>query len=287
MDIGQSLSFSAKRFKEANLPSAALDGRLLLSYVLSKPVEYLLLNFDRILSPLEQERFLKLVETRSSHKPMAYILGYKEFYGRIFKLNDKVLIPRPDTETLVDAVLTQLTIPDPQILELGCGSGCLIISLLLEINEAQGVACDIDEDAISIMQENALVHKVDDRLEVTQSNWFNNIKNRKFDIIVCNPPYISEHEKPLMSQETVLYEPHLALFAIDNGLEAYKIIASQAATYLNYKGELFLEVGFDQMEAVKEIFTSCGFNFKTAHKDLGGHYRVANFTLCDLKTIDI
>ena len=287
MNIEQAIIFGTKRLKNANLPSAALDVRLLLSYILSEPVEYLLLNPDEILTELEYDKFLKLVEIRYSHKPIAYILGHKEFYGRTFKLNDYVLIPRPDTETLVDAVLAQSLAPNPHILELGCGSGCLVISLLLEISKAQGVACDISADAISLTQENAHIYNIDHRLEVIKSNWFDNIKNQKFDIIICNPPYISMGEESLMARETVLFEPHLALFGGIDGLAAYKTIANQAAKFLNYKGELFFEIGFNQMELVRDVFTSHGFNLKSVHEDINGYYRVLNFNMCDLKTINI
>lgn len=287
MDINGALLYASAQLKEVNIESAALDARLILSHILDKQVEYLLLNPAQALTEDESAKFLEFVDARCGYKPMAYILGYKEFYGRTFIINDQVLIPRPDTETLIDAVLSQLTIPNPRILELGCGSGCIIVSLLLENLESSGVACDVSSSAINCTIANALNHNVERRLEIINSNWFSNIKDQKFDIIVCNPPYISEHEKPLMSRETILHEPHTALFAEENGLADYKIIARNVARFLQDDGELFLEIGFSQMEAVKQIFASCGFTFKNSYNDINNHNRVITFGLCDLKTIDI
>jgi release factor glutamine methyltransferase len=277
MNINEVLSHASVQLKKANIASAALDARLLLSHLLNKSHEYLLLNLDEVLTTDELEKFLKLVDKRKEHKPIAYILGYKEFYGRTFMLNDRVLIPRPDTETLVDAVLSQLAIPNPHILEIGCGSGCIIVSLLLEVFESSGVACDISSSALDCTIANALKHNVDSRLEVIKSNWFNNIREEKFDIIVCNPPYISEGETHLMSRETILHEPHIALFAGDGGFADYKIIASNAAKFLKSNGELFLEIGFNQLEAVKQIFVNHKFIFENSYNDINKHNRVIKF----------
>lgn len=281
MNINEALLHAFAQLKKSAIASAGLDARLLLSHVLDKPYEYLLLNSDEILTNDEWERFLKLVDLRKKHKPLAYILGYKEFYGRNFKLNDKVLIPRPDTEVLVDAVISNVAISNPHILELGCGSGCVIISLLLEIPEAYGVACDIAKDALNVTGENSILHNIERRLEIINSNWFDNINVQKFDIIVSNPPYIAESEKSLVACETILFEPHLALFASDAGLAAYKIIASQAPKFLKKDGILVLEIGFNQLEAVKQILTTSGFTFKDSYKDINNHNRIVAFTMCD------
>lgn len=281
MNINEALLYASAQFKKVNIVSALLDARLLLACAFDKSHEYLLLNPAEILTIDEQKRFLELVDARYRHKPLAYILGYKEFYGHNFKLNDNVLIPRPDTEILIDVVVSNVAAPGPRILELGCGSGCIIISLLLEIPGACGVACDISKDALSITSENSILHNVERRLKIINSNWFDNIKDQKFDIIVSNPPYITEIEKPLMSRETILFEPHLALFADDAGLAAYKIIARQAPKFLKKDGMLVLEIGFNQLEAVKQIFVTGGFTFKNSHKDINDHDRVVAFTLCD------
>jgi release factor glutamine methyltransferase len=276
-NINEALLHASAQLKKADITSAALDARLLLSFALGKPIEYLLLNPDEILAADAREKFRKSVNLRRAHKPIAYILGYREFYGRTFIINDQVLIPRADTETLIDAVLSCSRVPNTRILELGCGSGCIIISLLLETLESSGVACDISSSAVDCTTANALKHNVDSRLEVIKSNWFDNISEEKFDIIVCNPPYISERETHLMSRETILHEPPVALFAGDDGLADYKIIASNAAKFLKCEGELFLEIGFDQLEAVKQIFVAREFIFENSYNDINKHNRVLKF----------
>ena len=169
MNINEALLYASTKFKKVNNIVAALDARLLLAYALDKPYEYLLLNSGKILTTDEQERFLKIVNERERLKPLAYILKYKEFYSRNFKLNDNVLIPRSDTETIIDAVLSSSQVPSTRILELGCGSGCIIISLLLEMPKSRGVACDISVSAIDCTVANAQKHNVDSRLEVIKS----------------------------------------------------------------------------------------------------------------------
>ncbi|MGL4226689.1 MAG: bifunctional peptide chain release factor N(5)-glutamine methyltransferase PrmC/tRNA (guanosine(46)-N7)-methyltransferase TrmB, partial [Rickettsia sp.] len=267
---------------------------------------------DEQLNQSEIEAFEKLLERRLKHEPIAYITGVKEFYSREFIVNKHVLIPRSDTELLVEIVLGLLKpslratkrsvaisgiLPEIasstlmassrndklfSILELGTGSGCIAISLLCELPNAKAVATDISLDAIEVARNNALKRQVSNRIKIIHSDWFKNIKEEKFDFIVSNPPYISQTETANIAVETINYEPHLALFAEQEDLQAYYIIAQNAKRFLKPNCKLALEIGFKQEEAVTQIFLDHGYNIENVHKDLQGHSRVILFSPINL-----
>ncbi|HJD55336.1 MAG TPA: bifunctional peptide chain release factor N(5)-glutamine methyltransferase PrmC/tRNA (guanosine(46)-N7)-methyltransferase TrmB [Rickettsia endosymbiont of Pyrocoelia pectoralis] len=307
--IKQILSEATDKLNKIGINNPGLDARVLLQYILDKPYEYLLINQDKQLNQLELEAFEKVLARRLKHEPIAYIVGAKEFYSREFIVNKYVLIPRSDTELLVDIALSLLKKPSlratkrsvaiseilPEIasstptvssrndkllsiLELGVGSGCIAISLLCELPNAKVTATDISLDAIEVAKNNAVKHQVTDRLDIIQSDWFKNIGNRKFDFIVSNPPYIAEAEKPEVAIETINCEPHLALFAEEDGLEAYKIIAGNAKKFLKQNGKLALEIGYNQADKVNKIFLDQGYNIENVYKDIQGHDRVILFS---------
>lgn len=302
MNIKALLIYAASKLQTVGIKSANLESRILMQYVTGKSIEYLLARSEEGLTELKQIIFKNLVNRRILLEPIGYIIGYKEFYGYQFIIDNKVLIPRQDTEVLVDAILKDV-ITDPisipshlscdgnldtcirrddikeelAILELGTGSGCISVSLLLEMLNANinvnVTATDISNEAIAIASQNAIKHKVSDRFKIINSNWFENLEKQKFDIIVSNPPYISFDDTVYMSPETLKYEPHLALFAEDNGLASYYIIAKEAKEFLKQNGKLFLEIGFNQLAAVTEIFVSYGYTVKQVYKDLEGRDR--------------
>lgn len=281
MNIGQAFSYAIRQFIKNNIDSATTDARLLVQYALKKSAEYILLHNHQELTDIELEYFMYLVDERCSLKPVAYIIGSREFYSHDFIVNDHVLIPRADTEVLVEAVLTSPNInaSSLKILELGVGSGCIIISLLLEIPEAVGLGCDINQQALAVAKNNCLIYKLNDRLKLLPSDWFNNIQPQKFDIIISNPPYIATNQIDLMSRETLLYEPKHALFGKDNGLSSYRQIAHSAYKFLSINGALFLEIGFDQIDAVKKIFDNDIYKLSQTYKDLNGYNRVLKVEL--------
>ncbi|WP_341755748.1 peptide chain release factor N(5)-glutamine methyltransferase [Candidatus Tisiphia endosymbiont of Ptychoptera albimana] len=283
MNIKESLIYAASKLQAVGIKSANLESRILIQHATNKSIEYLLARSEEELTQQEQIIFEDLVNRRILLEPIAYIVGYKEFYSYQFIINDKVLIPRQDTEIIVDAILKNVklkgieTNAELTILELGTGSGCIAVSLLLEmLNDNINVnvtATDISNEAIIIARQNAIKHKVIDRLKIINSNWFDNLEKQEFDIIVSNPPYISFDDTVYMSSETLKYEPHLALFAEDNGLASYYIIAKEAKGFLKQNGKLFLEIGFNQLTAVTEIFVSYGYTVKQVYKDLEGRDR--------------
>ncbi|ARD86084.1 protein-(glutamine-N5) methyltransferase, release factor-specific [Rickettsia bellii] len=314
--IQKFLNEGAYKLQHIGINNPKLEARILLQHAINKPYEYLLANPEKQLNQLEIEAVEKVLERRLKHEPIAYILGTKEFYSREFIVNKHVLIPRNDTEILIDVVLQyhsqhfqyhsqhslchssnggnpdkkQLdsvvkprnNIKSSNILELGTGSGCISISLLLELPNSQITATDISIDAIEVAKSNAIKHDVTDRLQIIHSNWFENIGKQKFDLIVSNPPYISINEKPEMAIETINYEPSIALFAEEDGLLSYKIIAENAKKFLKQNGKIILEIGYKQANQVSQIFLDHGYVIDNIHQDLQSHNRVIEISLIQL-----
>jgi len=282
LSIKQALDNGTKILKNLSIESANLDSKILLLHTIDKTQEYLISRPDERLTDFEEAKFFTLIERRANLEPIAYIIGYKEFYGYNFYVNDKVLIPRPDTEVLVDAIIREVkesNITNPLILELGIGSGCVSISLLLEIESANIIASEISLDAILVSNQNAQIHSVSNRLKIIHSNWFDNINEKKFDIIFSNPPYIPKSEAYLMGAETIRYEPHNALFMDNNEFNPYQYIAKDAKSFLKENGKLFLEVGFNQASSIIQIFESQDFVMDKIYKDFAGHKRVVSLKL--------
>ena len=274
MNIKKLLANATDKLMQYGVDSPNLEARILMQHAIGKSLEYLLVSYAEYLTEQEIIIFENFIDRRNSLEPIAYIIGSKEFYGYDFIVNNKVLVPRKDTEIIVNAVLEVATNSNLKILELGTGSGCIAISLLLEIPTSYITATDICNDALNIAKQNAIKHQVSDRLKVINSDWFKNVESQEFDIIVSNPPYISCSDVIYMSEETIKYEPHLALFAENNGLESYYLIAQRAKFFLKPSGKLLLEIGFNQLESVTKIFHDYGYKINKIYKDLAGHDRV-------------
>lgn len=276
MNVRTALSLATHHLNQIGIESPSLEARMLLAYAFEKNIEYILINSSEELNQQKEEYFSELLRRRTNLEPIAYILGIKEFYGREFEVNNKVLIPRPATEILVDTILAT-NFKSPNILELGTGSGCIIITLLLEQQVSTAVASDISLDALLVAEKNAAAYNVLDKLTLLQSDWLEKIAPQKFDIIVSNPPYISIEEQQYMAQETLLFEPEIALFSEEDGLQSYFAIAEKAKDFLAYEGKLFLEVGFQQASLVIDLFTKKNYKFEASYKDLSGYIRVVQF----------
>jgi len=188
MTLGQLLQYGTKFL--SHLPSPPLDARLLLQHVCCKSFEDLIASRDQSISKELKENFFSLLQRRKNLEPIAYIIGHKSFYDLEFEVSKDVLIPRNDSETLIDHVLKDYTQENLKILDLGTGSGCLIITLLKHLPNAQGTGVDISEKALNIAELNANKIGIRDKLTLLQSNWFYNITSQTFDIIISNPPYI-------------------------------------------------------------------------------------------------
>ena len=221
--------------------------------------------------------FKDAIEQRFQRQPVSQIIGVREFWGRNFHITPDVLDPRPDTETLIEEVLKAG--PVSNLLDLGTGSGCILLTLLAEWPQAQGLGVDCSEKALHVAQNNARLLGLTSRACLKQSNWFSNITGQ-FDLIVSNPPYITAEAMQSIAPELRDWEPRMALTPGGDGLGAYRVIAQQAGQYLNPKGRMFLEIGFDQAEAVLEILSDAGYPDGKCIQDLAGKDRV----LCVIRT---
>ena len=277
MQVRVALKSAVEKFQENSTPS--LDARLLLASAMGYSQEELLINYDQELAPDIEQEFFKLVVRREAREPIAYILGKQEFYGLDFQINEHVLIPRPDTELIIDCIKedysTNYLNQSVDILELGVGSGAISVCLAKEIILAEIIAVDISDEVLKVAKTNILNHKVQDQVKLLKSDWYLNLdKAKKYDYIVSNPPYICRTEIDQMSKETVDYEPDLALYADNNGLSSYQAIIQNARDFLNISGKLILEIGYSQKEAISDLLEFSGFNEIEVKSDLAGLDRV-------------
>lgn len=265
-----------QRLIEAGIDEADIDSRLLIAEALELSDLDLALNPDREISAQELEKLLLLVERRASRQPLSQIFEEKEFWSLRFKVTADTLTPRPDSETLIEAVQKHYKDKNEglNILDLGTGTGCLLLSLLSEYPSSIGTGIDISQEALNIAKENAVNLTLADRATFFLGNWTEPLgKGQLFDIIISNPPYIGLIEKEDLAPEVKDHEPGIALFSGEYGLDDYQIIARQIGDYLKTDGCVVLEIGHKQAEAVKKIFTSAGFNKITLFKDLGARDR--------------
>lgn len=273
--VGSILKWTGQYFCEKGVASPRLDAEVLLSHILGKDRLYLYVHFDRPLDEQELTEYRKLVKQRALRTPVAYLVGYKEFMGLTFSVTPDVLIPRPDTEVLVEAVLERLKEKDkPSILDIGTGSGAIIISLLSKLPQAYGLAIDLSAAALAVAGQNAVHQLVSDRLQLAAGDIFEPVSNQCFDVIVSNPPYIPDKDIAGLEPE-VRQEPHGALAGGQDGLDFYRRIISQAPGYVNPGGFLALEVGIHQAEAVAALAKAGGiFTVEAICQDYGGVERV-------------
>jgi release factor glutamine methyltransferase len=270
-----------KRLSEAGLPDAAIDARLLVGGLLKLSATEMFVGGDRILSEEEAALLEAAIQRRLKREPVHRILGSREFHGLDLRMSRETLEPRPDTEILVDAMLPYLrqvvaTRGSASILDLGTGTGAIVLALLKDVPAAKGVGSDISDDALATAAENARDLGLGERFQTVSSRWFAEIAGR-FDIIVSNPPYIPSHVIPGLDPEVRDFDPLAALDGGPDGLAPYRDIAADAAGFLEPDGVLGVEIGFDQKTAVTDIFTSAGFILTQAERDYGGHDRVLVF----------
>lgn len=253
--------------------SARLDAEVLLAFILDKNRGYLRAWHNKILDLQVISHFEMLISQRQQGFPIAYLTGSREFWSREFFVSPDVLIPRPDTEILIEHCLEKIPQNLPlHILDLGTGSGIIAITLACERTNAKIVAIDASDAALRIAHKNANFHNCHN-VEFILSDWFSNVPKKKFDLIVSNPPYIAKDDKHL-TQGDVRFEPQSALVAAENGLHDIFEIAQNARNYLVSEGLLLFEHGYNQAQAVQEILKNMGFIDVQTHCDLAGQPRV-------------
>ncbi|WP_281558614.1 peptide chain release factor N(5)-glutamine methyltransferase [Thalassomonas sp. RHCl1] len=264
--------------------SAKLDAQVLLCHVLGKELSYLHTWPEKIIADEVFEHFTRLLERRQNGEPVAYITGIKEFWSLPLKVSPATLIPRPDTEVLVEQVLACHPQNKLNCLDLGTGTGAIALALASEQPGWQLDAVDFNADAVMLARENARQLKLE-RVNIYQSDWFKQVaKDKKFEVIVSNPPYIDGGDKHL-SEGDVRFEPETALVAAENGLADIITIATGAKDYLTDGGSLYFEHGFEQGQAVRKILTDLGYTDAKTTKDFAGNDRItqANWIINKLK----
>lgn len=255
--------------------TALLEAEILLSKILAKDRAYLRAWPEKELTTGQIESYNALVLERQQGKPLAYIIGSREFWSKEFLVSPAVLIPRPDTELLIELSLKLIPKNLPcNIIDLGTGSGVIAITLAVERPNAQIFACDLSLEALEIAKINAVKHKVE-TIQFYHSHWFDNISDGKFSLIVSNPPYLAEGDDHL-SQGDLRFEPQIALVADQDGLSDIRLIAKTARNRLENGGNLVMEHGYDQSKAVQNIFHQFGYQDIRTHTDLAGHPRVTS-----------
>jgi release factor glutamine methyltransferase len=272
--VAETLADAQRRLAE-NLDltgrEARLEARVLASHVLGVETVWLLAHDTDLLPDTKAAAFETLLTRRLAGEPVAYLLGEREFYGRPFRVTPATLIPRPETEHLVDAALARGP-ATARVLDIGTGSGCIAITLKLERPDWQVIAIDLSADALTVARDNATRLGAD--ITWLPSNLFSALAGRTFDLIVSNPPYIAEAD-PHLGQGDVRFEPRSALTSGDDGLDAIRTIVKQAPAHLSVGGWLLLEHGWEQGEAVGRLLAEAGFEAIFLDRDLAGQTRVS------------
>ena len=249
------------------------EARLLLRHVLGANAAWLEAHRDDALARADAEAFAALVERRAAGEPVAYLLGFREFYGREFSVTPDVLIPRPETELLVEIGKEKLGSGDTvSLLDLGTGSGCVAITLALEIPRARIAGADFSPAALAVARANATLLGAD--VAFVESDWFERFAGQRFDCIVGNPPYVAAGD-PHLAEGDLRFEPPHALHCGSDGLDAIRRIVAAAPIHLAPGGWLFLEHGYDQAAALRELLAAAGFGDIEQHRDLAGIVRVS------------
>ncbi|BAK68336.1 protein methyltransferase HemK [Sphingobium sp. SYK-6] len=245
-----------------------LDAELLAAHALAMSREAMLLALPRLVAPTEGEA---LLVRRLAHEPIAYITGARDFWTLSLRVTPDVLVPRPDSETLIEAAIARFEGREApqQILDLGTGSGALLLAALDVWPQARGLGIDVSPAAVEVARENALCCGMADRAEFRLGNWGEGL-SRRFDLILCNPPYIAQDA--LLPREVRAHEPAGALFAGGDGLDAYRLLAGQLGSLLAPGGFAIFEIGFDQAESAAALFLAAGFAVAPV-RDLSGHTR--------------
>ena len=270
---------SVRILTEAGVENPAEDVKILLAAVLGIRRQEVFLHFAENVGLTEKQRltFAEYIKQRAEHKPVSRILGSRGFWSLDFVLNEETLDPRPDSETLVQAVLEN-TKPDEffTILDLGTGTGCLPLAILAERPKARTVGVDISKQAVEAARENAKRNVLADRADFICADWndFANEIKEKFDIVISNPPYIPSRDVDFLDDEVKKYDPLRALDGGADGLDCYRQIAKILPLLLKENGDFFCEVGMGQAKAVSDIFENNGMKVKQIYKDLAGIERV-------------
>ena len=273
MNIQTAIQKAQLFLKKKNTKTPVLDSQILMSEAIKKEKEFIILNFDKEISNKSLEYFDKLIHQRARGEPIAYLVKKKYFWKYQFSVNKDVLIPRPDTEVLIEEVLKLTKNKDSlNLLDIGVGSGCILISILKDKKNFYGTGIDISKKSLDICKINGENLGVIDRLKLFKSD-IDNFHFRKYDLIISNPPYINKNRLKYLEKDVIGFEPKQALDGGVDGLSEISKVINRSSDLIKKKGFLVLEIGFDQKQKVKKILKNKGFYIKKIVKDLSNNDR--------------
>jgi release factor glutamine methyltransferase len=269
VSIGEALRRASQELDQRGVAEARREAGSLLSHVIGKDRTFLISHAEDLIGEGELESFQNAVARRAAGEPAQYITGVQDFFGRTFRVTPDVLIPRPETELLVEAAL-QVMNADSIICDVGTGSGCIAITLLCERSDARAVAVDVSEAALEVARQNAREQSVQDRIEFLVSDCFSalNESASQFDLIISNPPYVSANMLPGLQREVRDHEPPVALSPGADGLSVIRRLLNNSPRFLRQSGHLMMEIGFDQGEKVQELVDKNVWTLKEILPDL-------------------
>ena len=273
MNFENALAKGGKILSKNNIKSSLLESEILMSEAINKDRKFVINNLGREIKEDTLEYFKKLIFQRASGKPIAYIIGKKDFWNFQFQITRGVLIPRPDTEIVIEEVLKITKYKSKlRILDIGVGSGCILLSVLKERKNFSGVGIDLSKKCIDLSALNALNLNLSDRVKFFKSN-IDNFNNGKYDLVVSNPPYINQIDLNNLDKSIRDFEPRLALNGGLDGLSEIRKVISKSSELVKINGKLIIEIGFDQKEKVKKILKKKGFYINKIVKDYADNYR--------------
>lgn len=273
--ISDLLREASQILRDAGVPEPRREAGSLLSHVIARDRTFLISRAEEIVGDEDLARFQRAVARRASGEPLQYITGVQDFYGREFRVTRDVLIPRPETELLVEAALEILNRQRaPLICDVGTGSGCIAVTLLCERTDARGIAVDVSEAALAVAEDNARRHGVSDRITFKISDCFASLDTAAFDVVVSNPPYVSANALPGLQREVRDHEPLVALSPGADGLGVIRRLLQDAPAFLKDNGYLMMEIGFDQGERVQQLIDENHWRLHEIRPDLQGIPRI-------------
>ena len=273
MKLESAINQAYIELKTNNIRTPLLDSEILMSKAIKREREYIILNLEKEVNKNAYNDFKKLVRERCKGKPIAYLVGKKAFWKHEFEINQNVLIPRPDTELIVEEVLKIFKFKDKiNFLDIGVGSGCILLSILNEKKNFFGTGLDISKESLKICEINADKLGVKNRVKLFKSD-IDNFINHKYDLIISNPPYINKFDLRYLDKEVINFEPKLALDGGLEGLSEIRKVVDKSSELIKKKGKLILEIAFDQKKKVKELLKKRGFYINSVVKDFAGNDR--------------
>ncbi len=273
MNYQEILNQGSQILRANNIKSSNLDCELILSKILNKPREEILINLENTINKDQKNKFIFYLNKRKNKNPISYILGYKFFWKYKFYINKSALIPRPESEHIIEQTLKYMPIgKQMKILDIGTGSGCLIISILKDRPKCLATAIDISKEALKVAKINAKLHHLQNKIKFFNID-IDKFNSSKYDLIISNPPYINKVDLNRLDEDVKLYEPKLALYGGITGFEEIKKIIKKSSKLLRYNGKLIIEIGYKQRNKTVKILLENGFYINKICKDFSGKDR--------------